>query len=109
MARLITEKDTFQKTCVITGREAEGRFNIVRKGAQTTRVIKVGTIGETEVVNTTLVVDEQVVAKPDKEPPETLNTVVEPTPVLKESEVEVLHPEPVTGVVESLPVATTDS
>lgn len=69
MARQITEKDTFSTTCIVEGREAEGRFNIVRKGTKQTRVILVGKTGEAELVETAKIKDEQAVPKPEKEAP----------------------------------------
>jgi hypothetical protein len=67
MARDITEKDTFSSTCVVEGREAEGRFNIVRKGTKQTRVIGLGKLGAAELVDTAKIKDVQEVPKPEKE------------------------------------------
>jgi hypothetical protein len=58
--------DKIRRTCLIKGREPEGRFGLLRKNVNVSKVLASGTEGEGEEVDTGLVYDERIAPRPPR-------------------------------------------
>ena len=56
--------DKIRRTCLVKGREGEGRFGLLRKQMNVSKILAAGQDGEGEDVETALVYDERIAPRP---------------------------------------------
>ena len=60
--------EKIRRTCLVKGREGEGRFGLLRKQMNVSKVLAAGQEGEGEDVETALVYDERIAPRPARTP-----------------------------------------